>query len=194
MHNDSPEHMSVPGFLYSLFMIQVGEIRTTPPDKFRSRLQEAIYMALDNFKIPYHRVDTDEAISMEDCEAIDRKLDVHTVKTVFLCNRQQSLFYLFVMMGNKPFVTKEFSKALGVSRVSFAPAEMMFSIMGMPVGGASVLSAVTAPEYVRFVIDKDVMAMKNMGCNDGTPFSYLKIATTDMLEYLRRCGVAWYVI
>ena len=44
-------------------------------------------MALDNFKIPYHRVDTDEAISMEDCEAIDRKLDVHTVKTVFLCNR-----------------------------------------------------------------------------------------------------------
>lgn len=111
-----------------------------------------------------------------------------------------SLILSFCDDGQQTFCDKRVQqgvggiKALGVSRVSFAPAEMMFSIMGMPVGGASVLSAVTAPEYVRFVIDKDVMAMKNMGCNDGTPFSYLKIATTDMLEYLRRCGVAWDVI
>lgn len=46
-------------------------------------------------------------------------------KDHFLCNRQQTEFYLFITCGDKPFRSKDFSAALEVARVSFAPAERM---------------------------------------------------------------------
>ena len=59
---------------------------------------------------------------------IDKKLDMKMVKTLFLCDRHKTDFYLFVTTGDKPFKTKLFSSALGISRVSFAPAEFMEEI------------------------------------------------------------------
>lgn len=76
---------------------------------------------MEGLQIPFQRVDTDEAITMEDCVTIDEKLDMNIVKTLFLCNRQQTEFYLFITVGKKSFRSKDFSNALGVARVSFAP-------------------------------------------------------------------------
>lgn len=51
-------------------------------------------------------------------------LQLEMVKTLFLSNRQQTAFYLFITTGSKPFRSKDFSNTLGVSRVSFALAEV----------------------------------------------------------------------
>ena len=48
-------------------MFQIGNILTTPPNEFKTPLQKETYKALDALKIPFKRVDTDEAITMEDC-------------------------------------------------------------------------------------------------------------------------------
>ena len=89
-------------------------------------MQEKTYQALEALKIPFERVDTDEAITMDDCIQIDDKLDMKMVKTLFLCNRQQTAFFLFITTGDKPFRSKDFSSALKVSRISFAPAELIY--------------------------------------------------------------------
>ncbi|MDR1571514.1 MAG: hypothetical protein LBS32_03215 [Clostridiales Family XIII bacterium] len=96
-----------------------------PPSGFKTDLQEKTYHALDGLHIPFERVDTDEAITMDDCTQIDEKLNMKMVKTLFLCNRQQTAFYLFITAGDKPFRAKGFSNALEVARVSFAPADLM---------------------------------------------------------------------
>lgn len=54
-----------------------------------------------------------------------------------LCNRQQTAFYLFITSGDKPFHAKDFSAALGVSRVSFAPAARMEQMLGTKIGAAT---------------------------------------------------------
>ena len=69
-------------------MLYVSEIQTKAPSRFQIRLQELVYEALGKLQIPFERVDTDEAITMEDCADIDEKLDMRMVKTLFLCNRQ----------------------------------------------------------------------------------------------------------
>ena len=46
-----------------------------------------VYEVLDELKIPFKRVDTDEVITMEDCIDINKKLDMEMVDTLFLCNR-----------------------------------------------------------------------------------------------------------
>ena len=139
-------------------MFYVSDIQTDKPQEMKTPLQEKVYAALSELSIPFERVDTDEAITMEDCIAIDEKLNMKMVKTLFLCNRQQTMFYLFITCGDKPFRSKEFSASLGVSRLSFAPAERMSEMLGTKIGAATVFSALLeSAKNVQFVFDKDVL-------------------------------------
>lgn len=171
-------------------MFYVSEIQTTAPDHFKTTLQKLVYETLHRLHIPFARVDTDEAITMEDCVQINVRLDMKMVKTLFLCNRQHTCFYLFITCGDKPFRSKEFSSALGVSRVSFAPAEAMEAMLGTKIGAATVFSALldTANE-VQIVFDRDVLAEEWYGCSDGTTTGYMKIRTEQVLhDVLRAAG------
>ena len=162
-------------------MIAVSEIKTVPPAKFGTDLQKLVYAALNEQGIPFERVDTDEVITMEDCAAVDEKMNMKMVKTLFLCNRQQTDFYLFVTCGSKPFKTKDFSAALGIARVSFAPAELMESMLGTKIGAATVFSALLpSARNVKIVIDKEASAEEWYGCSDGTTTGYMKLKTADI--------------
>lgn len=164
-------------------MFYVSEIQTEAPCHFQTRLQEKVYEILEKLQIPFERVDTAEAITMEDCIAINKKLDMNMVKTLFLCNRQQTDFYLFVTVGSKPFRSKNFSHALGVARVSFAPAEQMKIMLGTKIGAATVFSSLLDKENrVRIVFDQEVLAEKWYGCSDGTTTGYMKVNTEDIYK------------
>ena len=164
-------------------MFYVSDIFTTAPESFQTPLQEKVYRALGDLGIAYERVSTDEAVTMEDCVQIDAKLDMKMVKTLFLCNRHKTAFYLFVTAGGKPFRSKDFSRALGVPRVSFAPAELMETMLGTKVGAATVFSALLdSARDVQFVIDRDVREEEWYGCSDGTTTGYMKVRTADIVE------------
>lgn len=166
-------------------MIHVSQPMTTVPEHFSTPLQELTYRALTELSIPFQRVENDPAITMEDCQAIDERLQMQTVKTLFLCNRQQTAFYLFVTPGDKPFRTKDFSSALGVSRVSFASPEQLERMMGTIVGSATVFSLLlpTARD-VRVVFDRSLENSEWYGCSDGTVTGYVKLRTRDVLDRL----------
>lgn len=175
-------------------MIRVSKIQTTCPEEFKTKLQEQVYQTLNKLQIPFERVDTDEAITMEDCTAINQKLNMKMVKTLFLCNRQQTNFYLFITCGDKPFRSKEFSTSLGISRVSFAPAERMESMLGTKIGAATVFSALfDTGNHIQIVFDQAVLAEEFYGCSDGTTTGYMKLKTEDIfpkfLEFTRHTPV-----
>lgn len=164
-------------------MIHVSEIFTTAPITYNSQLQQKVYEVLAALQIPFERVDTGEAITMEDCIQIDKKLDMKTVKTLFLCNRQQTDFYLFITIADKPFKTKDFSSALGIARVSFATEELLLQKLGVKIGAATVFGVLadTANE-VRVVFDKAVLSEEWYGCSDGTTTGYMKLKTANVIE------------
>lgn len=164
-------------------MIHTGEIRTTAPEEFVNETQRKVYAALERLAIPFGRIDNDPAVTMEDCVAIDRALGVPTVKTLLLCNRQQTIFYLYVMPGDKPFSTKDFGAALQISRVSFAPAAMLQELLGTEVGATTPLSLVADPENrVRLVIDRVAVEPESIGFPDGTTTCYMRMRTADLLQ------------
>ena len=171
-------------------MFKVSEILTTPPAEFSSELQEKVYTAFTSLGIPFGRVDTDPGLTMEDCRHIDAKIGVRIVKTVFLCNRQQTEFYLYVTTDDKPFVTREFCGALGIPRVSFAPAEKLWELTGVLVGATTVLSAVLPQAAgVHLVMDRSVAEGEWFASTDGTATCFVKIRTADLLEkYLPATG------
>ena len=156
---------------------------TTPPTVFKTGLQRQVYEAFSRLGIPFERVDTDPGLTMEDCQHIDAKIGVRIVKTIFLCNRQQTEFYLYVTTDDKPFVTREFCGALAIPRVSFAPADKLWELTGAEVGATTILSAIlpqSAP--VHLVMDLSVADSEWFACTDGTPTCFVKVRTSDLLQ------------
>ena len=88
-----------------------------------------VFAALDSLGIPYIRFEHDATATMEDCAAVGEALHGTICKNLFLCNRQQTAFYLLTMPGDKPFHTKDLSAQIGSSRLSFAPPEKMEEIL-----------------------------------------------------------------
>jgi len=169
-------------------MFHISEIQTTAPAVYQNDLQQMVYETLGKLDIPFERVDTDEAISMDDCILIDRKLDMKMVKTLFLCNRQQTEFYLYITTASKPFRSKEFSSALGVSRLSFATAELLQSKLGVKIGAATIFGVLLDTEKrIQVVFDSDVLKEEWYGCSDGTTTGYMKVSTrrivNDFLDF-----------
>ena len=168
----------------------VGSPVSTPPEHPSTPLQKLIYERFEHLGIPFSRVDTDPGITMEDCAQISGRIGVDIVKTVFLCNRQQTAFYLYVMPAGKPFVTRDFCAALGIPRVSFASADKLLELTGAAPGAATILSSAwPASSGVRLVLDRSVAASSEFACTDGTPTCFVRLATRDLLEkFLRDRG------
>ena len=164
-------------------MFKVSDIITTPPAGFGSELQRTVYETFARLCIPFERVDTDPGITMEDCRHIDAKIGVRIVKTIFLCNRQQTEFYLYVTTDDKPFVTRDFCGALGIPRVSFASPEKLWELTGVLVGATTILSAILPQASgVHLVMDRGVSESEWFACTDGTATCFVKIKTSDLLE------------
>lgn len=166
-------------------MFYISDIFNTAPESFSTKLQAEVYKTLSHLRIPFERVETDTAISMEDCILINQKLDMNMVKTLFLCNKKKTLFYLFITTGDKRFDTKKFSERLNISRVSFAPEELFESLLGTKIGAATVFSTITDwDRTIQVIFDKEVTWQEWYGCSDGTNTGYMKIRTEDILNSL----------
>ena len=164
-------------------MFKVSDPVATPPPAFSSELQRKVYETFAALEIPFERVDTDPGLTMEDCRHIDARLGVRIVKTLFLCNRQQTEFYLYVTTDDKPFVTRDFCGALGIPRVSFASAEKLWELTGVLVGATTLLSAILpSAAGVHLVMDRRVATDEWFACTDGTATCFVKIKTRDLLE------------
>ena len=88
------------------------------PEDTAGRLEKEIrvYNLLDSLQIPYKRVDHAAANTMEACKAIDETLKCTICKNLFLCNRQQTRFYLLMIPDTKKFKTKDISAQINSSR------------------------------------------------------------------------------
>ena len=141
----------------------------------------AVYDLLDTLGIPYRHVAHDAAETMEACLEIDTRLGTKMCKNLFLCNRQQTDFYLLLMPGDKPFKTKDLSAQLGVARLSFGAPEKMEELLHTTPGSASVLGLMhDKDKAVQLVIDREVLAGESVGCHPLVNTSSLRIRTADL--------------
>lgn len=163
------------------------ELQKGRPADTAERLEKEIrsYDLLDLLSIEYGRIDHEPAMTMEICEEIDRALGATICKNLFLCNRQQTDFYLLMMPGDKPFKTKDLSAQIGSSRLSFGTPEYMEQLLDITPGSLSILGLMNDKEgRVRLLIDKDVLEGEYIGCHPCINTSSLRIKTSDMVEKL----------
>ena len=155
------------------------------PQNTSNRLKKelAAYDFLESLGVDFERVDHAPAMTMEICAEIDKILGATICKNLFLCNRQQTDFYLLMMPDNKPFKTKNLSQQIGSSRLSFATPEHMEQYLNITPGSVSVLGLINDTENkVTLLIDTDVLKDDFFGCHPLINTSSLKIKTKDLTE------------
>lgn len=154
---------------------------TGRPAEARSETEDRCYDFLDRLGISYARVDHEHADTIEACELVEDLLGCRICKNLFLCNRQQTDFYLLLMPGQKPFKTKILSKQIGSARLSFADADHMRDILGLTPGSVSVLGLMNDREKrVRLLMDRELLRDEYFGCHPCLNTSSLRIAMEDL--------------
>ena len=157
------------------------------PADTAGRLEKEIqcYDLLDSLGIRYERIDHPTAPTMDDLDPVARALGCPICKNLFLCNRQQTRFYMLVLPAGKHFKTKELSGQLGVARLSFAGEELLGRLLGLTPGSVTVLGLMNDPENkVQLLIDKDVAAQEIFACHPCINTSSIRFATADLFEKL----------
>lgn len=149
----------------------------------RQEKEIKVYDLLDRLGIEYERTDHEEANTMEACNEIDKVLDVIICKNLFLCNRQETQFYLLMMPGDKPFKTKDLSKQIGSARLSFGKAEYMEEYLDIKPGAVSIMGLMNDTEHhIQLLMDKPVAESEYLGCHPCVSTSSLKMKTKDILD------------
>ena len=153
------------------------------PQNSRIEKETRCYDFLGKLNIEYDRVDHSPADDMETCLEIEKVLGAPICKNLFLCNRQQTQFYLLMMPGDKVFKTKELSGQIGSARLSFANAEYMEKYLDITPGSVSVLGLMNDSENaVVLIVDEDIKKKEYIVVHPCINTSTLKIKTSDMFD------------
>ena len=155
------------------------------PADTTGRLDKEIrtYDLLDSLGVEYDRVDHAPAMTMEDCKEVDEILKSMVCKNLFLCNRQETAFYLLMIPDTKVFHTKDLSAQFHSARLSFAKPEYMEKFLDITPGSVSVLGLMNDTGHrVQLLIDEDVLSSEFVGCHPCINTSSLRLRTKDLIE------------
>lgn len=165
------------------FETQFYHERPTEGNELRTAAETAVYDTLDRLKIDYTTLCHPEAFTMEECEAVRKKIGAPVFKNLFLTNRQQTDFYLLMIPADKPFKTKYLSSQLGCARLSFATPEHMDELLHIHPGAVSPMGLIHDTGHkVRLIIDSDLRGVDIYACHPCVNTASVAMRLSDLLE------------
>ena len=88
-----------------------------------------------------------------------------------------------MIKNDKKFKTKEISKQINSSRLSFAPPEYMEKFLDITPGSASVMGLMNDKENeVTLLVDEDVLEAEYFGCHPCINTSSMRLKVKDVFE------------
>lgn len=151
----------------------------------RSEVEVNTYDFLDRIGVSYETVCHPAAYTMEQCQEVQGMIgeEAPICKNLFLCNRQQTQFYLLMLPGDKHFKTKFLSTELGCARLSFADEQHMVDLLGIHPGAVSPMGLMNDKDHkVLLVIDKDLLDSEYFGCHPCVNTATIRLRIQDLLE------------
>lgn len=159
------------------------------------RKDQKVYDVLKQMNISYEIVEHPEALTTEEADRyIDGKEGVRT-KTLFLCNKKKTAYYLVVMDDAKRLDLKHLAEILNESRVSFCSPERLLNKMGLTPGIVSIFGLLNNKEYdINVFLDKEMLAEKIMTFHPNVNTKTIFITTEDMFKFLSSLGYKYTIV
>lgn len=143
--------------------------------------QAQVMEFLRSHDIPFEYRQHNKVETMEDCAALG--LPAPHCKNLFLCNRAGTQYYLLLICADKPFVTREVSKTLGVSRLSFGKDDALDRLLHTHPGCVSPMGLIFSDAAdLSLVIDQDLLRLPAIAFHPLTDEASLWMDTQDFLQ------------
>lgn len=140
---------------------------------------------LEDNGIPFSKLEHPAVSSIEECRLIEADIGGEICKNLLLRNTPGTAYFLLSMKGDKPFVTKEVSKKLGSSRLSFVSADEMLALTDTMPGSLGIMSLLFDKEKkIAFAADRDLLENEFFCCHAGINTCTLRMKTSDVFEKL----------
>lgn len=147
--------------------------------------KEAVCRYLDGIGIEYSKTEHPPAFTIAECKEIEKIIGGEICKNLLLTNTPKSVYFLLLMKGDKAFVTKDVSKKLGSSRLSFASGEEMKNLLCTQPGSLSITSLIFDKEKkVKLAVDSDLLKNEYLCCHPSDNSATLKIKTDEIFNKL----------
>lgn len=162
-------------------------------DLLRNRAE--ILDFLKKHDVPFAFYEHAPAMTIDECVAMPFATEEVTFcKNIFLCNRQKTNFYLMVLRPGTPYRTAVVSKALGVSRLSFAPNDALPELLHLTSGSVSPLALLYDGEHrIVFAYEKAIRATEKIAFHPCDNSATLVFRQADfwekVLPALGVCGI-----
>lgn len=135
--------------------------------------------------VNYEKFSHEAVSSIDECRKIEETIGAEICKNLLIRNTPGTAYFLLSMKGNKPFVTKDISKKLCVSRLSFVSAEEMQTLVDTAPGSLGIFSLLfDKDKKIRFAADRDLLENEFICFHAGINTCTLKIKTADVFEKL----------
>lgn len=156
-----------------------------------SQKAQLVCSYLENHGVKYSIVTHSPVFTLEECLEINKLIDGVICKNLLLKTDSGKVFYLLMIKDDKRFVTKDVSRKLGCSRLSFASGEYMEELLNTTPGSLSITSLIFDKEKkVSLAIDNDVLQEEYICCHPSDNSATLKIRTEDIINiFLPSLGI-----
>lgn len=135
--------------------------------------------------IPCTLYEHEPMLTIEQCQGIPGVDWKHAAmcKNVFLCNRQETAFYLVLLRHDRAFRTSVVSKLLGVSRLSFAKPQHLRQMLQLDPGAVNPLSLLfDTPPTVTLAVDDTLTKYQRLLFHPGVNWLSAELNTDDFLQ------------
>ena len=151
--------------------------------------KETVIDYLNKNSVKYERFDHEAVFTIEECQKLKSMKGWDLCKNLLLRTTNGSVHFLLVMRGDKSFVTKEVSRKLGTSRLSFASGEEMEKLLNTSPGSLSILSLIFDKEKaVSLAVDSEILKDEFIYCHACENTTTLKIRTAEILKLIEADG------
>lgn len=156
---------------------------------------QVVYESLSKMGISYDLVEHPPALTTEEADNyIVGKEGVRT-KTLFLCNRKKTAYYLVIMDDAKRVDMKKLGEIINEKGMSFCSPERLMKKMALPPGVVSLFGLLNNEDHdIKVCLDKEMLSEKFMSfhANDNTKTIF--ISTDDMYKFITSLGYEYSVI
>ncbi|WP_330634602.1 prolyl-tRNA synthetase associated domain-containing protein [Anaerovorax sp. IOR16] len=156
---------------------------------------QIVYDALNKMGISYEIVEHPPALTTEDADRyIIGKKGVRT-KTLFLCNRKKSAYYLIIMDDAKRLDIKRLGELLNEKGMKFCSPENLMDKMSLYPGAVSLFGLLNNAEHdIKVYLDKDMLSEKIITFHPNDNTKTLFISMEDMYKFIRELGYEYCII
>lgn len=156
---------------------------------------QIVYEALKKMDISYDLVEHPPALTTEEADRyIDGKEGVRT-KTLFLCNRKKSAYYLVIMDDAKRLDMKKLGELIGEKGMQFGSTEKLMEKMMLPAGAVSLFGLLNNADHdIKVCLDKEMLTERLMSFHPNDNSKTIFISTDDMYQFVTLLGYEYSII